>query len=52
MGCTVNVAGPLLRCPCHGSVFDSFTGAVINGPAASPLPAVAVHLTDGYVVAG
>lgn len=26
-----------IYCPSHGSVFNSSTGAVINGPAASPL---------------
>jgi len=37
MGCTVGAAGKQLDCPCHGSVFDAQTGAVVNGPAQSPL---------------
>lgn len=43
-GCPVKPAGAKLNCPCHGSVFDALTGKVLNGPAASPLPAVAVAL--------
>ena len=39
-----------LHCPCHGSVYDAFTGAVIQGPAPAPLPRVATHIVDGYVV--
>jgi cytochrome b6-f complex iron-sulfur subunit len=37
-GCTVayNHGNSNLPCPCHGSVFNT-TGAVINGPASSPL---------------
>jgi len=37
MGCTVGAAGKQLDCPCHGSVFGAQTGAVVNGPAQSPL---------------
>jgi Rieske Fe-S protein len=49
-GCTVNPAGAELHCPCHGSVFDALTGAVKHGPAPSPLPKVAVKVTNGQVV--
>jgi Rieske Fe-S protein len=49
-GCTVQPAGKQLQCPCHGSVFDAFTGAVINGPAPSPLPRIAVQVQGGNVV--
>jgi cytochrome b6-f complex iron-sulfur subunit len=48
-GCTVQADGAQLRCPCHGSVFESATGANISGPAPSPLPAVDVHVVDGQV---
>jgi cytochrome b6-f complex iron-sulfur subunit len=51
-GCTVAPAGTELHCPCHGSVFDAFTGAVKKGPAPSPLAAVPVHVAAGEVVAG
>ena len=32
-GCTVEAVKSDLACPCHGSSFNGFTGAVINGPA-------------------
>ena len=32
-GCTVEAVKSDLACPCHGSAFNGFTGAVINGPA-------------------
>lgn len=51
-GCTVNAGGPRLHCPCHGSIYNAFTGAVIQGPAPASLPAVTVHVVDGYVVSG
>ena len=51
-GCTVVPAGKELDCPCHGSVYNATTGAVINGPAPSPLPTVRVTLTGDNVVAG
>jgi cytochrome b6-f complex iron-sulfur subunit len=51
-GCTVGPAGAELHCPCHGSVYDAFTGAVKKGPAPSPLAAVPVHVAGGEVVAG
>ena len=50
-GCTVNVNGAVLNCPCHGSKYNALTGAVENGPATQPLPSVAVTVTDGQVVA-
>lgn len=51
MGCTVNPAGAQLQCPCHGSVFNAFTGQVIAGPAPAPLPKVSVAVQGGNVVA-
>ncbi|MGH8861431.1 MAG: Rieske (2Fe-2S) protein [Jatrophihabitantaceae bacterium] len=49
-GCTVRPAGSQLDCPCHGSVFDATTGKVLQGPAPSPLPPIAVTVRNGSVV--
>jgi Rieske Fe-S protein len=49
-GCTVAPSGAKLVCPCHGSEFNALTGAVLQGPAASPLPKVAVKVQAGKVV--
>ncbi len=51
-GCTVAPAGTRLKCPCHGSVYDAFTGKNLSGPAPSPLPEITVKETDGQVVPG
>ena len=51
LGCAVNkVSGGKIFCPCHGSTFDANTGAVIQGPAGSPLPPVKVTVENGDVV--
>ncbi|GAA2004763.1 hypothetical protein GCM10009818_14900 [Nakamurella flavida] len=51
-GCTVVPAsGTELDCPCHGSVFDAATGAATKGPAKTALPAFAVTVEGGQVVA-
>jgi Rieske Fe-S protein len=52
MGCTVNAGGAQFHCPCHGSVYDAFTGAVVHGPAPAALTAVPVKLVGGDVVTG
>lgn len=36
LGCTVEIAGAHLVCPCHGSTYDR-SGQVLRGPAAQPL---------------
>ncbi|MGI8712931.1 MAG: Rieske (2Fe-2S) protein, partial [Solirubrobacteraceae bacterium] len=36
-GCTVDYQGGQIVCPCHGSIFNAQTGAVITGPASTPL---------------
>lgn len=50
-GCTVAVDGDELACPCHGSVF-TLEGANVSGPAPTPLPAFAVHVSEGAVLEG
>ena len=52
LGCTVKPAGTQLHCPCHGSVYDAVTGAVVHGPAPRALSPVAVEVIDGEVVTG
>lgn len=48
--CAVAAAGAELTCPCHGSKFDAMTGAVLNGPAASPLAEVKVTESNGSII--
>ncbi|MDX6325845.1 MAG: hypothetical protein QOK15_2199 [Nocardioidaceae bacterium] len=49
-GCTVNkVSSGKIFCPCHGSVFDASTGAVVQGPAGTPLPPVRITVENGGV---
>ncbi|PRX46096.1 nitrite reductase/ring-hydroxylating ferredoxin subunit [Prauserella shujinwangii] len=49
-GCTVQPEGTELKCPCHGSLFDAFTGEVKNGPATEPLPPINVKIENGRIV--
>jgi cytochrome b6-f complex iron-sulfur subunit len=51
-GCEVRPAKGSLRCPCHGSVFDTATGDVLHGPALRPLDKIPVHIDGGSVVVG
>jgi thiosulfate dehydrogenase (quinone) large subunit len=50
-GCTVQYSGGQLLCPCHGSIFDARTGAVLQGPAVAPLPARRVVEHGGQLYA-
>ncbi len=50
-GCTVGFSGGQLVCPCHGSIFDASTGAVLQGPAVTPLPAKHVIERGGKIYA-
>jgi Rieske Fe-S protein len=50
LGCTVVPNGNELDCPCHGSVFNATTGAVITGPAPQSLPQVRVKLSGDTVL--
>jgi nitrite reductase/ring-hydroxylating ferredoxin subunit len=49
-GCTVSdVKDGRISCPCHGSQFDATTGAVVTGPATTPLAQVPVVVRNGEV---
>ncbi|GEN80395.1 Rieske (2Fe-2S) protein [Actinotalea fermentans] len=49
-GCAVTPDGDRLNCPCHGSVFEAFTGAVVQGPADEPLPSFPVRVEGDQVL--
>ena len=50
-GCDVAYQGGQIACPCHGSVFDPANGgAVVTGPATTPLPEIPVKVQGGEVL--
>jgi thiosulfate dehydrogenase [quinone] large subunit len=53
-GCTVGFdrSAKEFVCPCHGSIYNALTGTVIQGPAPSPLPPIAIKMAaDGTLYA-
>lgn len=48
-GCTVDVQGDRLVCPCHGSTYDR-AGRVLRGPAERALARYPVQVTDAQVL--
>ena len=53
MGCIVStISNGTIDCPCHGSQYSISTGAVVGGPAPSPLPAQAINVTGSNIFLG
>jgi Rieske Fe-S protein len=53
MGCLVStISNGTIDCPCHGSQYSISTGAVVGGPAPSPLPAQAIKVTGSNISLG
>ena len=48
-GCTVQVAGQYLECPCHGSIY-TLEGLVVRGPAEAPLRRLPARVADDVVL--
>ncbi|HEX4397545.1 MAG TPA: Rieske (2Fe-2S) protein [Trebonia sp.] len=53
MGCIVStISNGTIDCPCHGSQYSISTGAVVGGPAPSPLAAQAIKVTGSNIFQG
>ena len=42
--------GETVKCPCHKSVFNVKTGAVVHGPASKPEPKYAVKVEEEQIL--
>lgn len=49
LGCTVEIQGTHLVCPCHGSTYER-TGRVVRGPAERPLRRFAANVRNDVLV--
>lgn len=53
-GCMItNLEGDILKCPCHGSEFDAWTGKPLKGPAYKPLKPFACRVdkkNGGWII--
>ncbi|MGI9078039.1 MAG: ubiquinol-cytochrome c reductase iron-sulfur subunit [Gemmatimonadaceae bacterium] len=49
LGCTVDIEGARLVCPCHGSIYDR-SGKVLQGPAELPLARYSTQLSGDGVL--
>jgi Rieske Fe-S protein len=53
MGCLVaTISNGTIDCPCHGSQYSISTGAVVGGPAPSPLPAQSINVSGSNIFLG
>ncbi len=54
MGCNISdgtLNGDTVQCPCHGSIFNVKTGAVVKGPANKPEPSYALRVDGDKIIA-
>ena len=51
-GCSLakgELEGSTVTCPCHGSMFDVTSGAVLHGPAEKPVGSYPVRVEGGEI---